>query len=84
MKASALPLMITAVFQGIDGRFWLAIPLGVVALASVIAGSTISPGRETGAFTARDMMEINNVSQMVKPPNGNVMDPGENERFRGR
>jgi hypothetical protein len=84
VKALSLVLMVAAVVQVFEGRWWVAPILILAALALVVAGSVIDPGPGTGAFTARDMMEVNNSLQMVKPPDGNVLDPSENERFRGR
>lgn len=56
----------------------------VVFLALYLAGALLSPGAQTGAHTARYMMETNNDLHMVKPPSGNVLDPSENTRFSGR
>jgi hypothetical protein len=84
LKAAGLGATITGLFGAVDERFLFAAVLIIAGLGLVVLGTLVSPSPGTGAFTARYMMETNNELHMVKAPKGNVLDPADNERFRGR
>ena len=84
LKTAGLGVTITGLFSAVNGRLLLAALLILAGLGLVVLGTVVSPSPGTGAFTARYMMETNNELHMVKAPKGNVLDPADNERFRGR
>ena len=68
---------------------WAWTVLGLAGgLALMVAGASLSPGSGTGAFFARDLMEIDPASlRHMRPPGGNLTDPFEgpdSDRFIGR
>lgn len=87
LKASSFVAVAAAVSAWSAGWGWLAFVLFIFSLALMIAGALIAPSRGTGAFFARDVMELNADITHVKPPGGNLtdsLDADSDERFRGR